>query len=64
MYRGMDDVVEAVRDAKGRKKSCALLLGAGGAPWRWYPLASGFVEIIQERWPSAYEGRKQKAPAG
>src|SRR6185369_14370575 len=53
-YRDIDDVVEAIRNAKQRGKSCALLIGAGCSVKAGIPLASEFVEIIKKRWPSAY----------
>ena len=61
MYRGMDDVVEAVRNAKRHKKSCALLIGAGCSVSAGIPLASGFIEVIKKDWLNAFERAKQKA---
>ncbi|MFM9117307.1 MAG: SIR2 family protein, partial [Planctomycetota bacterium] len=46
--------MEAVRAAKLRQKSCALLMGAGCSVTAGIPLANGFVKIIKERYPRAY----------
>ena len=54
VYRDIDDVVEAVRNAKLRGKSCALLIGAGCSAKAGIPVAGGFVETIKVRWNSAY----------
>jgi hypothetical protein len=58
MYRGIDDVVEAVRNAKRHKKSCALLIGAGCSVSAGIPLASGFIEVIKKDWLNAFERAK------
>jgi hypothetical protein len=61
IYRDMDDVVEAVRNAKRRGKKCALLLGAGCSVSGGVPLASGFVNLIKSEWPAAYKRAEAKA---
>jgi hypothetical protein len=63
IYRDIDDVVEAVRNAKSRGKRCVLLLGAGCSISGGVPLASGFVKIIKSEWPAAYKRAEAKAAA-
>jgi len=58
--RPMDDVVEAIRNAKRRGKKCALLIGAGCSVKAGIPTAAGFVEIIKKEWSVAYGRAKQK----
>ena len=58
--RDIDDVFEALGNARRRAKSCALLIGAGCSAKAGIPLAAGFVETIRERWPRAYERARHK----
>lgn len=60
IFRDVNDVVEAVRNAKARDKKCALLIGAGCSVKAGIPLASGFVRIIEKEWPMAYQRAKEK----
>ena len=53
--RGIDDVEEALRNAKARGKKCALLIGAGCSVRADIPTASGFVDLIKNEWPVAYK---------
>ncbi len=53
--RDIRDLVEAVKNAKRRGKKVALLIGAGCSVTAGIPTAAGFVNIIKERWPVAYE---------
>src|SRR5262249_40759554 len=55
---------EAVRNAKRRKKKCALLIGAGCSATGGVPLANGFVEIIKKDWANAYHRAAKAASSG
>lgn len=61
--RSIDDVVECVRNAKPRGRSCSLLIGAGCSVTAGIPPGSGFVKIIQERYPQAYQRAEKKTYA-
>ena len=58
--RSLDEIVETVRKAKERGKSCSLLIGAGCSVKAGVPTAAGFVEIIREKYPQAYERADSK----
>lgn len=53
--RQVQDVVETLRKAHGRKTGCVLLIGAGCSKAAGIPLASEFVEIIKNEYPEAYK---------
>ncbi len=52
--RSIEDIVETLRNAKRRHKGCTLLIGAGCSVKAGIPSASGFVELIRDRYPLAY----------
>ena len=54
------DVVEALKRAKEAKQKCTLLIGAGCSVTAGIPLAKGFVDIIAERYPRAYDHATEK----
>ena len=58
--RSLDEIVETVRKAKDRGKACSLLIGAGCSVKAGVPTAAGFVEIIREQYPQAYERAEPK----
>jgi Tfp pilus assembly protein PilF len=58
-YRSIDEIKETLQNAKSRKRGCVLLIGAGCSVKAGIPAASGFVEIIKDRYKLAY----QRAPA-
>ena len=64
IYRDMDDVVEAVRNAKRRGKKCVLLLGAGCSVTAGVPSAGEFVEIIRKEWTAAYNRAVKHSASG
>lgn len=59
-HRSIDDIVDRVRNAPPRGRGCSLLIGAGCSVKAGIPLASGFVQIIKERYPQAYERAQAK----
>ena len=59
----IDGVVEALRETAASDGSGALLLGAGCSVEAGIPTASGFVKVIQERFPAAYEAAEEKTYA-
>lgn len=60
VQRSLEDIVETIQNARARKKAVSLLVGAGCSVKAGIPLASGFVEIIQERYPQAYNRAQKK----
>lgn len=63
MQRSLEDVVETIQNAKDRKRSCSLLIGAGCSVKAGIPTAAGFVEQIRVRHPRAYERAEEKTYA-
>ena len=61
--RSIDDVVETLRNGKDRGISCCLLVGAGCSVTAGIPLASGFVDEIARKYPSAFATSDQKSYA-
>ena len=59
--RTIDDIVETLKNAKARKKSCSLLIGAGCSVKAGIPTAADFVQIIQERYRRAYSRAQVKS---
>ena len=55
MFREIEDIVETLKNAKGRGKKCSVLIGAGCSVTAGIPTAQGFVDIIKERHPRDYE---------
>src|ERR1700674_2485407 len=53
--RSIEEVAETLKNAKARGKGCTLLIGAGCSVKAGIPIAAGFVQIIQERYPRAYQ---------
>jgi NAD-dependent SIR2 family protein deacetylase len=60
MNRSIDDVVETLRKAKNRHQKCTLLIGAGASVKAGIPTAAGFVEIIRDEFPNAYNRATKK----
>ncbi|QOX77540.1 hypothetical protein FY034_00805 [Trichlorobacter lovleyi] len=60
IYMEIDDVVETLRQAKGREKCSTLLIGAGCSATAGIPTATQFVEIIKTKYPRSYERAKLK----
>jgi Tfp pilus assembly protein PilF len=58
-YRSIEEIKETLRNAKSRKRGCALLIGAGCSVKAGIPTAAGFVDIIKDKYELAY----QRAPA-
>jgi len=54
MERKIDDIVSVLKAAKRSNRRCSLLIGAGCSVSAGIPLASQFVEIIKDQYPSAY----------
>ena len=63
MERTIDDLLETVEKAKDQGRSCSLLIGAGCSVTADVPAASGFVKVIRERYPQAYERADSKTYA-
>src|SRR5690606_15726494 len=62
--RSLDDLVDAVRRAKGRGDGVAVLLGAGCSKTSGIPLAAEFCALIREGWPRAYARAEREGQAG
>ena len=58
--REIDDVVETLRQAKGRGKTCTVLIGAGCSVSAGIPTAAMFVDIIKNEYPRSYKLAKDK----
>ena len=58
-YRSIDEIKETLENARSRGRGCALLIGAGCSVSAGIPTATGFIEIIKDRYKLAY----QRAPA-
>ncbi|MBT5376507.1 MAG: hypothetical protein HOL15_06815, partial [Nitrospinaceae bacterium] len=59
--RKVQDIVEALKQAKEDSNiGCSLLIGAGCSFTANIPTGQGFVEIIKEERPTAYERAKEK----
>lgn len=58
--RSIEDVVETLRNAKGRGRNCTLLIGAGCSVKAGIPTAPGFVEVIREEYPQAYNRARRR----
>ncbi|MBI2862687.1 MAG: SIR2 family protein, partial [Chloroflexi bacterium] len=61
--RTIDEVVEAVRNAKNDGRSCTLLIGAGCSVTAEIPDATGFVKAIEEGYPLRYAAATKKTYA-
>jgi len=53
--RSIDEVAETLQNAKARGRGCTLLIGAGCSVKAGIPIAAGFVQVIKDRYPRAYE---------
>ena len=53
--RTLDDIVDTLRAGKQYGRPCSLLIGAGCSVTAGIPTAAGFVELIKEHHPRAYE---------
>ena len=58
--RSIDDIVDTVRNARLRNRSCSLLIGAGCSLKGGVPLAAGFVQTIKDRYRQAYRRAQEK----
>ncbi len=58
--RSIDDIVETLRNAKDRGRGCTVLIGAGCSVEAGIPTAAGFVDVIKQRYPRAYERAEAK----
>ena len=56
----IDDVVETLRQAKDRGKTCTVLIGAGCSVTAGIPTALKFVDIIKDEYPRSYQRAKEK----
>jgi len=54
-YRSIEEIKETLENAKSRRRGCVLLIGAGCSVKAGIPTAAGFVEIIKEKYPHAFE---------
>ena len=62
-YRSIDEIKETLENAKSRGRGCALLIGAGCSFKAGIPTASGFVDIIGDKYKLAYQRAQQKTYA-
>ena len=58
--RGLADVAETLRSAKGRQRGCVLLVGAGCSVTAGIPAAPGIVAEIANTYPRAYDRAGKK----
>jgi tetratricopeptide (TPR) repeat protein len=58
--RSVEEVAETLQNARARGKGCTLLIGAGCSVKAGIPIAAGFVQIIKNRYPRAYERAEKK----
>jgi tetratricopeptide (TPR) repeat protein len=58
--RSIEDLAETVQNAKVRGRGCSLLIGAGCSAKAGIPTAAGFIKVIEERYPRAYERAQEK----
>ncbi|MCH8157067.1 MAG: SIR2 family protein [Nitrospinae bacterium] len=58
--REIKDVVQAVKSAKSRGKSCCLLIGAGCSASAGIPTAAEIVKQIKDNYSDAYDRAEQK----
>lgn len=58
--RTLDDVVRQLQSNQKRRRSCALLIGAGCSVQAGIPLARGFVDEIRQRYPEEYARSPEK----
>ena len=56
-------VVNTLKNAKDHRRACSLLIGAGCSDKAKIPLASKFVQIIEERFPDKIAGAPRTYPA-
>jgi tetratricopeptide (TPR) repeat protein len=61
--RSVDEVAETLQNAQLRGKGCSLLIGAGCSVKAGIPAAAGFVQVIRDRYPRAYQRAQLKAYA-
>ncbi len=59
-FRSIEEIVETLQNAKARGKCCTLLIGAGCSVKAGIPTATGFVEVIKQRYPHAYNRALEK----
>ena len=62
-YRSIDEIKETLQNAKSRGRGCALLIGAGCSFKAGIPTATGFVEIIKDKYKLAYQRAPEKTYA-
>ncbi|TKY91164.1 MAG: hypothetical protein C5S46_07260, partial [Candidatus Methanomarinus sp.] len=60
MNRNISDIYENLSKTKELGKKCTLLIGAGCSVKAGIPLASDFVDIIEDYYPNAYKRAKEK----
>jgi tetratricopeptide (TPR) repeat protein len=58
--RSVEEVAETLQNAKARGKGCTLLIGAGCSVKAGIPAAAGFVQVIRDRYPRAYQRAQTK----
>jgi hypothetical protein len=58
--RSIEEVAETLQNAKARGKGCTLLIGAGCSVKAGIPAAAGFVQVIKDRYPRAYQRAQTK----
>jgi Tfp pilus assembly protein PilF len=59
-YRSVDEIKETLENARSRGRGCALLIGAGCSVNAGIPTASGFIEIIKDKYKLAYQRAQAK----
>lgn len=60
MDRKLDDVVDCLKTGQRYGRPCSLLIGAGCSVTAGVPTAAGFVELIKDHYPSAYDRAAEK----
>jgi len=58
--RSIEEVAETLQNAKARGRACTLLIGAGCSVKAAIPTAVGFVQVIKDRYPHAFQRAESK----
>lgn len=62
--RTIEEVAETLQNAKVRGRGCSLLIGAGCSAKAGIPTAPGLIQVIEERYPRAFQRAEKKTYPG
>ncbi|MHB0998128.1 MAG: hypothetical protein ACYC27_02695 [Armatimonadota bacterium] len=60
MIRDLNDIIDALKNAKESRRRCTLLIGSGCSVTAGIPTGDEFVDVIKRDWPSAYKRASEK----